>query len=64
MRSVKVDISSYVSVFRRKPHGFGHWVFRIAGELTAYEFTDYATAKRKAAKQAESRRVNVIELMA
>ena len=64
LKHIIVDISSYVAVFSKKPRGFGHWVFRIAGELTAYEFTDYATARRKAAKQAESRRVNVIELMA
>lgn len=64
MKCVKVDISNYVSIFRKKPHGVGHWAFRIAGELNVYEFAEYGAAKRKAAKQAESRQIGVIYLMA
>ena len=64
LKHIIVDISSYVAVFSKKPRGFGHWVFRIAGELREYEFMEYSAARRKAAKHAESRQVRRIELMA
>lgn len=64
MENVKIDIGSYISFHLKKPREIGNWVFRISGELVCFEYTDYSTAKRKAAKQAESRQISIIHLMA